>query len=331
MLGSVFGIKRRSIILPTILSLCYSTTTTIISQQIHRSCVASAYLTSASSSSSSHLAPTFRTIKPTVGLTKFQKSELHSSSSSNDHNNNNNNNNNNMSAENGETKKMMTKSTSLDTAGFQSYTPDDLSGGARYGLCISSVIPRPVAVITSKSSKNEDGVLNCAPFSYTSISSHDPPIVTHGLCLSGGNKKDTLQNIEATGEWVYNVLTTNYLEDANACATTQKIDEATTNGLETIDSDIVGVPRLRAAAVSMECKLWDKKEVFNDKGEHTTTIVMGRVVKFHIHKDVLKDGREPDAPLVDLRKVQAVGRAGDITYWPAGVAEESVLPMPRPK
>ena len=212
-----------------------------------------------------------------------------------------------------------------------SLNPSTLSGGARYGLFISAVVPRPVAVITTTS---RDGIINCAPFSYTSLSAHDPPIVTHGLCMTGGQKKHTLLNIEDTGEWVYNILTTNYLEEANNCAATVpfETDETQKFGLDTIPCDDVAAPRLAQAAVSMECKLYDMKEIFNDQGQHTTTIVMGRVVKVHIHRDVMKEGQDMDsAPLVDLLKLQAVGRAGDVTYWPNGALQNNTLPLTRPK
>jgi len=96
---------------------------------------------------------------------------------------------------------------------WKSYNPDTLAPGARYSLCISAVVPRPVGVLTSVNPDN--GVVNCAPFSYTSLSTHDPPIVTHGICMSRGKKKDSLRNIEATGEWVFNVLEVGYLEQAN--------------------------------------------------------------------------------------------------------------------
>mmetsp|Transcript_432 Transcript_432/g.614 ORF Transcript_432/g.614 Transcript_432/m.614 type:complete len:184 (+) Transcript_432:2249-2800(+) len=103
---------------------------------------------------------------------------------------------------------------------WKTFSPDDLGRAQRYGLCISSVVPRPVGVLSTISSKEGDGIVNCAPYSYTSLAAHDPPIVTHGICLSGGKKKDTLANIEVTEEWVYNVLSTSYLEEANECSAT---------------------------------------------------------------------------------------------------------------
>ena len=214
---------------------------------------------------------------------------------------------------------------------WRSYNPDELEN--RYGFFISAVVPRPVAVITTVD--QDSGVVNCAPFSYTSISSHDPPIVTHGISIkAGGIKKDTLRNIESTGQWVYNILTTNYLEAANACAgnfdpTTSEINET---NLSTLPCQVVSVPRLAEAPVSLECELYKSEEIFNDDGQHTTTIVMGRVRQIHVQEEVLKDDcDEEGSPVVDLQKFQPVGRAGDVTYYPVGVSEGSALPMPRPK
>jgi flavin reductase (DIM6/NTAB) family NADH-FMN oxidoreductase RutF len=151
-------------------------------------------------------------------------------------------------------------------------------------------------------------------------------------------KKDTLKNIEETNEWVFNVLTTNYLPEANDCSASlpEDQDETKEYGLQTLPSRFVKPPRLADAKVSLECKFWDKKEVYNDDGEHTTTIVMGRVVHIHVHSSVLKQKVAPDgstSPLVDLTKLQAVGRAGDITYWPVGISnpDSDALSMPRPK
>ena len=101
--------------------------------------------------------------------------------------------------------------------------------------------------------------------------------------------------------------------------------------MRTISSDVVKAPRLADAAVSLECKLFKAEEIFNDEGKHSTTIVLGRVVKIHIHQSVLKEGSNAEKPLVDLQKLQPVGRAGDITYFPVGVHPGSTVSMARPK
>jgi len=97
------------------------------------------------------------------------------------------------------------------------------------------------------------------------------------------------------------------------------MSEVSELNLNTTPCEVIKAPRLTQARLSMECKLIHKYEVKNDAGEHTTTIVMGRVVRFHIHEDVLEKGRDEDKPLVDLCKLNPVGRAGGTTYWPVGV------------
>mmetsp|Transcript_25010 Transcript_25010/g.68974 ORF Transcript_25010/g.68974 Transcript_25010/m.68974 type:complete len:239 (-) Transcript_25010:2745-3461(-) len=218
--------------------------------------------------------------------------------------------------------------------GWTSFDPSsDLTVSAAYHLCISAVVPRPVAVITSIDP--DTGVRNCAPYSYTSLSGHDPVVITHGLTVSrAAGKRDTLRNIEASGEWVYNVLSKDYLSKANECSASLPYDQDETlhAGLEVVEdcTNASGVPRLADALVAMECKLIDKKEILNDEGRHTSTIVIGRVTRFHLHSSVLKKGRAENEPRVDLEALQAVGRAGDITYWPVGTAPDIVLPMERP-
>lgn len=223
-----------------------------------------------------------------------------------------------------------TKSNNKDE--WESFDPSaDLTVSASYQLCISAVVPRPIALITSKDPHS--GVLNCAPYSYTSLSGHDPVLVTHGLTIGRNTgKKDTLRNIEANGEWVYNVVSKDYLSKANQCSASLPYneDETVHAGLELLEDCSVGVPRLKDALVAMECKLIDKKEIFNDDGRHTTTIVIGRVTRFHLHSSVRKEGQAPNEPRVDIEALQGVGRAGDITYWPVGTATETVQPMDRP-
>ena len=209
----------------------------------------------------------------------------------------------------------------------------DMTVSAAYQLCISAVVPRPIALITTKDPKS--GVLNCAPYSYSSLSGHDPVVVTHGLTISrASGKKDTLRNIEESGHWVYNVVSTNYLEKANKCAAALPFedDETAHAGLDLLHdiTNATGVPRLKDALVAMECTLIDKKEILNDEGRHTTTIVIGRVTKFHLHSSILKAGKSENEPRVDLEALQAVGRAGDITYWPVGTSAETVRAIERP-
>uniref|UniRef100_A0A7S3VCY2 Flavin reductase like domain-containing protein n=1 Tax=Chaetoceros debilis TaxID=122233 RepID=A0A7S3VCY2_9STRA len=234
-----------------------------------------------------------------------------------------------------------------DSDVWKSFDPSELGVGGTYGLGISAVVPRPIAVITTVSAveskeeeKNGDvghghgngneSVVNCAPFSYTGLVSHDPPMVCHGICLSSKGKKDTLVNIENTKQWVFNVMSMPWVEKANACAVecdsgTSEIDIA---GLHTLPCENIAAPRVEEAMVSMECELDSIKEVFNDDGKHTTSIVFGRIVRYHVHTSVLAGDLDANRPIIDLEKMQFVGRAGGVTYFPAG--EGKSLTMKRP-
>jgi flavin reductase (DIM6/NTAB) family NADH-FMN oxidoreductase RutF len=170
--------------------------------------------------------------------------------------------------------------------------------------------------------------------------------VTHGICINGdGSKKDTLRNIESTGQWVMNTVSEWYLPGANQTSGNYAsgVDETKEAGLAQLPCAVVTAPRLAQAPVSMECTLEFSRDIYNVHGMHTTTLLVGRVVHVHVHKAVLKDdarggslteedaatgSERPVVPLVDLEKLRAVGRAGDITYWPVGSGGSSSMPRP---
>jgi hypothetical protein len=87
-----------------------------------------------------------------------------------------------------------------DKKEYSSYSPEELrKSGGLYGLSISAVVPRPIALV---SSQDANGIVNCAPYSYFNVVSHDPPLVVIGNCINmrTKTKKDTLKNIEETGK-----------------------------------------------------------------------------------------------------------------------------------
>ena len=149
--------------------------------------------------------------------------------------------------------------------------------------------------------------------------------------MGSSGKKDTLVNIEQTKEWVFNLLSDSWIHQANRCAEacSSDVNELEIAGLRTLPCAKVSVPRIKEARVALECELESSKEVFNDSGKHTSTIVFGRIVKYHVHASVLKyQKNDTNRPVIDLEKMRFVGRAGDVTYWPAGEGE--ALPMKRP-
>lgn len=123
----------------------------------------------------------------------------------------------------------------------------------RYKLLSATVIPRPIAWVTTRSAA---GVVNAAPYSFFNVFSEDPALVVLGLQHREGVPKDTTRNIHATGEFVVNIATPSAAEALvdSAAAYAPEVSETETLGLETLPSLKVAPPRLACAAVALECR-----------------------------------------------------------------------------
>ncbi|MPQ56433.1 flavin reductase family protein [Duganella sp. FT27W] len=160
--------------------------------------------------------------------------------------------------------------------------------------------PRPIGWISSQSAA---GVLNLAPYSFFNAFNYTPPLI--GFASIG--RKDTLRNIEETGEFVWNLATRPLAEAMNAscAAAPPEVDEFALAGLATAPSRIVGVPRVAASPVSFECKCSQIIRLQGASGDATNTwLVMGEVVGVHIAQALLRDG------IYDTAGSQTILRAG---------------------
>ncbi|GLC36017.1 hypothetical protein PLESTB_000529700 [Pleodorina starrii] len=205
--------------------------------------------------------------------------------------------------------------------------PSALPASEVYPLVISAAVPRPVAFI---SSVDESGAVNLSPYSFFNAMGFNPPTVAIGLCHSASRpegKKDTLRNIEQTGEFVVNITSEWFVEAANhTCGDYPPgVDEMRLAGLTPLPSTKVKPPRVAESAVHMECVLRDIHRVHDSSGTVTTSIVIGQVVAFHVSPAVA--GRSPSGRLtVDLARLAPVARCGGVTY--ARCTE--LYDMPRP-
>jgi flavin reductase (DIM6/NTAB) family NADH-FMN oxidoreductase RutF len=177
---------------------------------------------------------------------------------------------------------------------------------ALYSLMIRSVVPRPLAWVSSLSAA---GAVNLAPFSFFNAISADPPT----LCFApgrhpDGSKKDTLRNVEETGQFVVNMVNEALAEQMNVTATEYPygVDEFAEAGLETEPSQRVAPPRVAGSPVCFECEVRDVIYVGRDGGG--SALVIGEVVLIHVADDVLVDGK------VDPGRLQAIGRMGAMDY-----------------
>ena len=182
--------------------------------------------------------------------------------------------------------------------------PDALDPQSCYKLLIGSVVPRPIAWTSTVSG---DGVRNLAPFSFFTVASRNPPM----LCISVGPRtsddqptKDTLDNVEQTGEFVINIVSMPLADNMHESSKTHppKVDEFEAAGLTPVPCEVVRAPRVEEAGVSMECTLDRMLPLGSDH------LIIGRMVRFHIRDELYQNGR------INLEKLQPLGRlAGNYT------------------
>jgi flavin reductase (DIM6/NTAB) family NADH-FMN oxidoreductase RutF len=179
--------------------------------------------------------------------------------------------------------------------------------------------PRPIGWISSRS---RDGILNLAPYSFFNAFNYVPPIV--GFASIGW--KDSVRNIEETGEFCWNLATHPLAEQMNqtCAAAPPDIDEFALAGLTPAPSRTVGVPRVLEAPVSMECRLSQLIQLQRADGETVPTwLVLGEVVGVHIDRALLKDG------VYDTAAAQPILRGGGpADYFTVG--PEQLFRMFRP-
>ncbi|MFB6142189.1 MAG: flavin reductase family protein [Halorientalis sp.] len=169
-------------------------------------------------------------------------------------------------------------------------------------LVSSIVVPRPIGWM---SSQDEAGRVNLAPFSYFTVASTAPPVLVFSCEeRDDGSRKDTPSNVIDTGEFVYNLVTEDVIEQVDRSSAPLAPDE---NEFEVTDlteapSATVSPPRVAEAAAHFECELEETLDVYGN------TVVLGRVRHAHVDESLLDDGN------VDARAVDAVGRMGGPYY-----------------
>jgi flavin reductase (DIM6/NTAB) family NADH-FMN oxidoreductase RutF len=185
--------------------------------------------------------------------------------------------------------------------------PQALDQTAVYKLLIGCVVPRPIAWV---SSVDADGVKNLAPFSFFMGVSDDPPTLAFSSGPRGAarEKKDTLRNIEASGEFVVNVVDDALAEAMNLTSGEYppEVDEFALAGLAAAPGVKVKAPRVAEAPISMECRL--ARIIPVGRGPHA--LVLGEIVQFHV-RDGLYD---PATGRIDVRRLRPVGRLAGNLY-----------------
>jgi flavin reductase (DIM6/NTAB) family NADH-FMN oxidoreductase RutF len=169
-----------------------------------------------------------------------------------------------------------------------------------YKLLISTVVPRPIAWVTTQ---DVDGTLNAAPFSFFNAVSGNPPVVVIGIGgRAPGDVKDTGGNIRRTGQFVVNLVSSALAEQMNITAIDfpKSVNELAEAGLHTAPSATVKPPRIAESPVSLECERLVIVEVGVDRA-----VVLGKVLAIHIGDEFVLD---PARCYVDTPKLELIGR-----------------------
>ena len=190
--------------------------------------------------------------------------------------------------------------------------PEDLSIKDNYKLIIGSILPRPIALVSTLS---EVGIPNLAPFSFFTGITSKPPTIGFAPALKGkvGDKKDTLTNIESSGEFVVNVVTEDISDKMIKTATDvpPDVDEFKIAGFTAIESEIVKPPRVKESPINLECKLF-KVVYIGDGTAGSGAFVIGEIVAYHINDAIYNEGK------IDTALLKPVGRLAGQDYTTLG-------------
>lgn len=195
-----------------------------------------------------------------------------------------------------------------------SFDPDQHTERENYKLLTGSIIPRPIAFVTSIS---QDGTLNAAPFSYFNIVSAAPPMISLAIQRREGVLKDTARNILEAKEFVVHIVDEDNVIQINETAASLPRDQSEINltDLTLTDSEAVKVPGVKESKMRFECRLE------HTVGLHGTQLIVGRIVRYHVDEAIYENGR------ISHEALKPVSRLAGANY--AGVG--NVFSLNRPK
>jgi flavin reductase (DIM6/NTAB) family NADH-FMN oxidoreductase RutF len=203
---------------------------------------------------------------------------------------------------------------------FIQIDPAELSRPAAYQLLLNCVAPRPIAFVSTLS---PEGVPNLAPFSLFMAGGSNPPSVVFSPPTDRNHdSKHTHRNIEATGEYVINVVTYSIREKMNQASAEYPygVSEWEEAGFTPAPSVKVRPPHVLESPLAIECRLF--QIVPHGSGPTSANYIIGEVVCFHVAKSLLDD------EVIDPRRVDYIGRmSGD---WYARANADAMFALPRP-
>ena len=193
-----------------------------------------------------------------------------------------------------------------------SFSDKDLDTKAKNKILIGTVVPRPIALVTTKS---KDGVINAAPFSYFNIVTYKPPMLSIAVQRVNGRTKDTARNILETKEAVVHVVDTDNVDLANITAAQLAPEDSELNyaAFTPVKSTAVDVEGLNESKVRFETTLYDNHVIYHGD-EATTDLLFLKIEHYHIDDSVYDESNG----YVDIKALGAVSRLAGNDYAEIG-------------
>lgn len=200
------------------------------------------------------------------------------------------------------------------------FEPKNFTERENYKMLTGSIIPRPIAFVTSSTI---DGALNAAPFSYFNIVSANPPLISISMQRKNGITKDTARNIINKREFVVHIVDEENVEGVNQTAASLPEDE---NELDLThftlaDSIEIDVPGIKEARVRFECQLEQTIELGGNEKDIGCDLIIGRILRYHLDDNVYEDGK------INPYTLGAISRLAGTNYAKLG----DVFTIERPK
>lgn len=191
------------------------------------------------------------------------------------------------------------------------FSSQALTAKEKKKFLIGSIIPRPIALVSTISDK---GVVNIAPFSYFNIATYDPPILSIAVQRTEQSLKDTARNIFENKEVVIQIVDIDNVEATNKTSAPLDADksELDISAFTTVDSTTVRVPGINEAKVRYETELYDSMVIYNEQNHPTADMLLLKVKHFHIDKAIYQQG------YIDPLKLNAVSRLAGNDYAEIG-------------
>lgn len=191
------------------------------------------------------------------------------------------------------------------------FSPEQLTEKEKKKFLIGSVIPRPIALVSTISN---DSIVNVAPFSYFNIVTYNPPMLSVAVQRENGESKDTARNVLESGDAVLHIVDADNVDQANNTSAPLSKDESELDisSFTTVDSKVVKAPGLNEAKVRYETELYENVVIYNEENIPTTDLLLLKVKHYHIAPDIYQNG------YIDPLKLKAVSRLAGNDYADIG-------------